>query len=181
MPNQTIPEATRQKVLAAAKRLGYTPNGPAQALVAGTRQHGVAVPAGLPAERDRRRSGRRARSGVGRAGTDVGDTYGGPDRQPVLSPAAAVAPVSCGDRRSPCRKRPHRQHRPPGGRRAPRRRRRLLRGRHRVRQRRHPDEHPSRFHVRKPRGGTQRAGPRTRSRQLCCSATQSASSRPAVR
>ncbi|MGW0665111.1 LacI family DNA-binding transcriptional regulator [Streptodolium elevatio] len=34
-PGQTIPEATRRKVLAAAKQLGYTPHGPAQALSRG--------------------------------------------------------------------------------------------------------------------------------------------------
>ncbi|MFF2720395.1 LacI family DNA-binding transcriptional regulator [Streptomyces sp. NPDC058011] len=34
-PKQTIPEATRRKVLEAAERLGYSPNGPAQALSRG--------------------------------------------------------------------------------------------------------------------------------------------------
>lgn len=94
VPNQTISEATRQKVLAAAERLGYTPNGPAQAL---SRGRGTTVLLCLPdfpasatvdelvTELDRQLAGHGLLLVTHRAG---------PDRQPALALAAAVAPVA---------------------------------------------------------------------------------------
>jgi DNA-binding LacI/PurR family transcriptional regulator len=94
VPNQTISAATREKVLAAAERLGYTPNGPAQAL---SRGRGSVVLLCLPdfppsttvdelvTELDRRLAANGLMLVAHRAG---------PDRQPALALAAAVAPVA---------------------------------------------------------------------------------------
>ncbi|MCF2531095.1 LacI family DNA-binding transcriptional regulator [Yinghuangia soli] len=93
-PNQTISPATREKVLAAAERLGYTPNGPAQAL---SRGRGSTVLLCLPdfpasatvdelvTEMDRVLAAHDLLLVTHRAG---------PDRQPALALAAAVAPVA---------------------------------------------------------------------------------------
>ncbi|MDX3525183.1 LacI family DNA-binding transcriptional regulator [Streptomyces sp. ID05-39B] len=87
VPKQTIPEATRQKVLAAAERLGYTPNGPTQAL---SRGRGSTVllrlpdfpPSSIVAELDR---------GLASQGLMLVTHTAGPGRQPALSLAAPVA------------------------------------------------------------------------------------------
>jgi DNA-binding LacI/PurR family transcriptional regulator len=93
VPNQTIPEATRRKVREAAERLGYTPHGPAQAL---SRGRGSIVLLCLPdsppsvavddlvTELDR---------GLAAHGLMLVTHTAGPDRQPALALAAAVAPV----------------------------------------------------------------------------------------
>jgi DNA-binding LacI/PurR family transcriptional regulator len=94
VPNQTIPEATRRKVLEAAERLGYTPHGPAQALSRGRGSivllclpdfpPSVAV-ADLVTELDRK---------LAAHGLMLVTHTAGPDRQPALALAAAVAPVA---------------------------------------------------------------------------------------
>ncbi|MEU8140165.1 LacI family DNA-binding transcriptional regulator [Streptodolium elevatio] len=94
VPNQTISAATRQKVLVAAKQLGYTPHGPAQAL---SRGRGSTVLLCLPdfppsamvgqlvAELDR---------GLAVHGLMLVTHTAGPDRPQALALAAAVAPVA---------------------------------------------------------------------------------------
>ncbi|MEI5577164.1 MULTISPECIES: LacI family DNA-binding transcriptional regulator [Streptomyces] len=91
VPKQTIPEATRQKVLAAAERLGYTPNGPTQALSRGRGSTVLlrlpdfppsAIVAELVAELDR---------GLASQGLMLVTHTASPDRQPALSLAAPVA------------------------------------------------------------------------------------------